>query len=338
LVATVLGGLLLAGNLWATLGNLRVAQRTLETNREDQITQRFARAIEFLGATDDQGHPALEKRIGGVYALEGMARDHDNLYSVVIEVLTAYLRHRAPWHTEPTVEPTWGTAVVAPYHEEIQALLQENEPFRVDELARFMEGPIGDAAARRSSGVSADFIVRMWRFNDNNMRRNTLGQNPPPLPGDVQAILSVLGRRARWLGNGEERSLDLSRTDLRFADLRGFHLEGARLVLCNMTGALLQGAQLESADFEGTILDGAVFDHATRMSKAKIDSAASFIGTEFRATDLRDTDLATSPHRFLWIVRANDPKFPPVFEAQLKIDREIWQEFEKSKEQNPQPN
>jgi hypothetical protein len=43
----------------------------------------------------------------------------------------------------------------------------------------------------------------------------------PPLAIDIQAILTVLGRRTRTYGKGEDRRLDLSYTDLHEVDLRG---------------------------------------------------------------------------------------------------------------------
>jgi hypothetical protein len=69
-------------------------QRTLELTEQGQITERFTRAIDQLGATDETtGKPRLEIRLGGVYALERIAWDSpERDYSTVMEVLTAYVR------------------------------------------------------------------------------------------------------------------------------------------------------------------------------------------------------------------------------------------------------
>src|SRR5689334_5587577 len=40
-------------------------RRTLQLNREGQITERFTRAIDQLGATDNDGKKRLELRLGG---------------------------------------------------------------------------------------------------------------------------------------------------------------------------------------------------------------------------------------------------------------------------------
>ena len=72
-------------------------QRTLELTEQGQITERFTRAIDQLGATDDKQTPRLEIRLGGIYALERIARDSSERdYSTVMEVLTAYVRENTP--------------------------------------------------------------------------------------------------------------------------------------------------------------------------------------------------------------------------------------------------
>jgi hypothetical protein len=91
--------------------NLENTQRTLELTEQGQLTERFTRAIEQLGETDDKGKPKLELRLGGIYALERIAKDSPGRdYSTVMEVLTAYVRENAKLplkeSTEPTSEPS----------------------------------------------------------------------------------------------------------------------------------------------------------------------------------------------------------------------------------------
>jgi hypothetical protein len=54
---------ILAGT--ALLSGLYFTWRTLQVNREGQITERFTRAIEQLGATHDDNSKNLELRLGG---------------------------------------------------------------------------------------------------------------------------------------------------------------------------------------------------------------------------------------------------------------------------------
>jgi len=45
--------------------------RRVEISQDQQVTERFTRAIDQLGATDDTtSKPRLEVRLGGIYALE----------------------------------------------------------------------------------------------------------------------------------------------------------------------------------------------------------------------------------------------------------------------------
>jgi ABC-type multidrug transport system fused ATPase/permease subunit len=69
-VAQILGGSALLSGLYFTW-------RTLQVNREGQITERFTRAIEQLGATHDDMSKNLELRLGGIYALERIAKESE---------------------------------------------------------------------------------------------------------------------------------------------------------------------------------------------------------------------------------------------------------------------
>ena len=70
--------------------------RTYTLNRAGQLTDRFTKAIEQLG-----NEKALDVRLGGIYALERIARDSKEDHPQVIEVLTAYAREHAPRPPDP---------------------------------------------------------------------------------------------------------------------------------------------------------------------------------------------------------------------------------------------
>src|SRR5215208_5811468 len=73
----------------------------LRQAEQGQITERFTRAIEQLGETNSNGEPKLELRLGGIYALERIAKDSpERDYSTVMEVLTAYVRQNTPTHSK----------------------------------------------------------------------------------------------------------------------------------------------------------------------------------------------------------------------------------------------
>ena len=59
--------------------------------RERQLTERFARAVDQLG------HPALDVRLGGIYSLERLAQESPEDHGPIIEILAAFVREHAPW-------------------------------------------------------------------------------------------------------------------------------------------------------------------------------------------------------------------------------------------------
>src|SRR6516225_2261792 len=106
---TVIGALIGAGSavivalagIWANVRNtsattevsrraVEAAQRTVELTERGQVTERYTKAIEQLGS--DKG---LDVRIGGIYALERIARDSAKDHPTVMEVLAAFIREHS---------------------------------------------------------------------------------------------------------------------------------------------------------------------------------------------------------------------------------------------------
>jgi len=92
--------------------------RTLQVNREGQITDRFTRAIDQLGAGEED-NPTLERRLGGIYALERIAKESKEDYWPIMEVLAAYVRSNA---SEAPKVPA-GSTDVPPPRLDVQAVL-----------------------------------------------------------------------------------------------------------------------------------------------------------------------------------------------------------------------
>jgi len=88
------------------------AQETLRLTERGQLTERFTRAIDQLGATDHEGKKKMEIRLGAIYALERIDKESPEraYHSTIMEVLTAYvrensLRDRAGASTPISVSP-----------------------------------------------------------------------------------------------------------------------------------------------------------------------------------------------------------------------------------------
>src|SRR5215211_8542662 len=69
-------------------------EQTQRLTEQGQITDRFNRAIDQLGKVED-GQKLFEIRVGGIYALERIARESEEDYWPIMEVLTAYVRQNA---------------------------------------------------------------------------------------------------------------------------------------------------------------------------------------------------------------------------------------------------
>jgi hypothetical protein len=158
-LAQILGGAALLIGLYFT-------SQTLRTTQEGQITDRFIKAITQLGNTN------LAIRLGGIYALERIARDSASDHWSVMEVLTAFVREYS--HGRSTLPWTWVSML-----------------FVKDQLPE----------DRAKSQPSAD----------------------------IQAILTVIGRRTRTFGNEETERLDLRNTHLQGANLGEAQLQEADL-------------------------------------------------------------------------------------------------------------
>ena len=91
-VAQLFGGSALIIGLLFTWKNLQLtdqnARSTQMLSQESQLTERFGRAVDQLGSE------RLEIRLGGIYALERIARDSERDHWSIMEVLTAFVRER----------------------------------------------------------------------------------------------------------------------------------------------------------------------------------------------------------------------------------------------------
>lgn len=118
--------------------------------------------------------------------------------------------------------------------------------------------------------------------------RNRCTEPSFPVP-DVQAALTVLGRRA-WV----KESGYVQPVDLKGAVLTGYDLSRARLQYCIATNANFRGANLRSCDLSYAKLEGALFDGATATS-AKFRGISAFNsqwnGAHLGAADMTHANL-----------------------------------------------
>jgi uncharacterized protein YjbI with pentapeptide repeats len=272
-----LGGLVLAAGAYYTA-------RTFALNREGQITERFTRAVEQLA--DEK---KLDIRLGGIYALERIARDSETHYEPVLEVLTAFLRENARWKPESAAS---GSASSTTDVE--RELKNKSEPpeLRVD------FGAAATVLGRRDlRHERTDYSLDLRGVGLQGASLNEACLEKANLSGANLAGANLAGAKLS--------QAKLSRADLSGADLDGVNLSGADLDEANLSGANLSGAnlframlgqaKLSEADLFEADLSWAMLISAD-LSGAQLPGAdlsnANLYGVDFTRANLYEADLS----------------------------------------------
>lgn len=262
-LVTVLGGIAVASGAIVAYLNLRqgrlalreterqnratvdLTRQTLELTRRGQVTERFTKAIDQLGQT---GADKLDIRLGGIYALEQIARDSPDLHGPVVEILTAWLR----------------------VHSESHIVV------RARARAKEIESSRGESQTEPATEVDNEEALRTTPSKESTKwtEANTLSDSMRELleiqrRADLHGVGIVLGRRNTA---HDQQQLNLSGVDLRDASLKGARLDQANLRSAMLREADLRGAQLAGADLRDADLMYARLGGAN-MSGAKLDLA-----------------------------------------------------------------
>jgi hypothetical protein len=229
-LAQIMGGVFVLLGLYSSF-------QTLDLSREGQLTDRFSKAIEQLGAADQEGHPNLMVRLGGIYALERIARDSESDYPVVISVLTTYVRESPCIKADQIVRDLRKNQHIPPPCADIQAVLAvlgRRQTWRDTE---------------RLDLNRAD--LRMISLDAVDLR----AEEASPIP---TAVIKGANLSGSYLQDAQLNSAHLIGADLTGADLSGAHLEGADLRKADLRGAILLGVHLMGARIKGARFDQGV--------------------------------------------------------------------------------
>jgi hypothetical protein len=237
-LATIAGMIAIAGAIFTAL--------SYRLNRAGQITERFTRAIDQLGATDQLGKPKIDVVLGGIYALERIAKDSRDDHPQVVEVLTAYVREHARYKPEPQAPTTSGEQG------------QDDEVTTPDDV----QGPPLETDIQAAMDVLARRDITQDR---DHHHLNLVGTDLRTLVLDARegghletASLQGAHLVGAWLQEAHLEKASLQEAHLEGAYLAGAHLEGANLAGAHLETASLQGAHLEEAYLGGAHLGGAV--------------------------------------------------------------------------------
>ena len=231
--------------------------RQVQVNREGQLTDRFTRAVDQIGSDK------VDVRIGGVYALERIAKNSPDDRDTVQFILGAFVRNSAPWN-ETTEGYEHPTAVV-----EARPWLQVSAPdvqTAVGVLARRIFAP-NDRENRRGFPDGTNLYLSRVDLRGVQVHRGSL----------VNARFRYANLARSWM-----RGTAFDHSDLKSADLRGSFLRETSFVDANLALALLSGADLRDADLRRADLRGTDLTDAD-LTGANLDGARSDATTSWPA-------------------------------------------------------
>ncbi len=231
----------------ALISGLYISYRTLRANREGQITERFTRAIDQLGHDG-----RIDVRVGGIYALERIARASQEDHGPIMEVLAAFLRHHALWSpdSEPIDPQKWRSPPP-----DVQAAASV-----LGRRSLLYEG------ASEGHPILVGVDLRFANLRDAHLERFDL--------------------RDAHLEGATLRGAHLDSACLLMA-----HFQGANLSAASLKNALMGGAHFEGADLTDARLDGAGiqrvhFDGHTKLTGTHVEGAI-IIDTVLTADQLK---------------------------------------------------
>jgi uncharacterized protein YjbI with pentapeptide repeats len=298
-----LGGLILSVTAYVGYRNLKVAE-------DKQVTERFSKAIEHLGS---YGEEKIHIRLGGIYALEQIAKDSpQNYHWTIVEILSAFVRERCPiielaieseaqsGSSNPTPDNTIKKVKV-----DVQAALTV---ISRGKLEQDLEGKRIDLRRVNLVGIeiqNAKFSYVDFRFSDlsyaklcgadlSNTFLDSVNFYRAAL---IKADFSQASISSSPDANGDVLftnfseaqliSADFSYSDLSGANLSSTMLSGANFSNCKLNQIILENALLGGMRFNNDVLDGADFTDANL-------SWTNLTNVDFQDSNLTRTNLQVS--------------------------------------------
>ena len=267
------------------------AQEQSKTARRGLLNERYQKGAEMLGS------PILSVRLGGVYALERLAKNHCRGYHIqIMQLFSAFVRNATADEVGDKEVQTGNDEPVL--REDVQAIMEflGKRNARRREIERQAEYSV-DLRYAELSGVKlqdADLSdINLSNANMSGAFLSNIDLSDAWLPkvNMSEAILwgaNLSGARLESanLSNARLESANLSGpTQLENANLSGANLEGARLCDAHLLGADLSDAMLSDIDLSGANLDTA------NLSRAKLWNA-NLTGVKLVCANLVDANLA----------------------------------------------
>lgn len=250
----------------------RRIEKSVETAQGSQITERFTRAVELLGSDK------IETRLGGIYALERIARDSARDHWTIMETFTAFVRVHRP--ARDYNDPAPPSALPADIQVILTVLGRRSKVFHHGEDDRLNLAATDLRLGEIVHGQFDGALLSRCQLEASRMMGASL----------VDADLSSAYLAEANLNDACLDHADLTGAFLKDASLVQASLAHARLMKANFDGANLgqahlknadaRSANFESADLSETNLDGANLRHANLRG-------ANFCNASLRGADLR---------------------------------------------------
>jgi hypothetical protein len=238
------GALLLAGafftwrEIQATGQQVELSQRQISISQDAQITDRFTRAIDQLGSSNE------DVRLGGIHALGRIAEESERDRHQIINIFAAYVRRHSSWPPPKPVEAGEELRDLNARAPDVQAILNIFSELDMKTFvdlsgvdlrkASFQNVKLGTIFLKESN---LDGAI-LWRSNLNN------------------ADFYKTRLNGAYLVETDLRNANLSCTKLHSADLSNADLRNAQFGVADLRGANLTGAKLEGAKLSGVRADG----------------------------------------------------------------------------------
>ena len=265
---TLGAGLVAGGALVFTALNFNLLRRNSEQadqwqrstqllTEHGQVTDRYTKAIAQLGDEN------LDVRIGGIYALERVARDSRRDHPTVMEVLTAYIRDRSHKQGPPS-DPTAA------------------EPDRSTQPD--VEAALTVVGRRDATRDIRSIDLTGAILHGAHLARMHPARMHPARMHPARVDLTGADLTGAHLDGAHLDGVIFTDAIFTDAHLAGAHLGGATLIGAHLARAHLTGAHLDGVIFVDAILTGAHLGgaHLIRADLASADLASA---------DLADADL-----------------------------------------------
>ena len=201
-----------------------VSQRQAEIAQRSLLNERYQKGAEMMGSE------VLSVRLGGIYALARLAREHPEEYHTqIMQLYCAFIR--AHPETDENAAAS-GKQQITPLREDIQAILTA--------IGKRSETQI----AIEREGAEEPYTLNL-------SHTNLIGANLTGAVLSRAALVGVKLSRATLFG------AKLSGAVLNRAELVNANLTGADLSRASLSDATLSDARLARTDLTGAFLDGA---------------------------------------------------------------------------------